>query len=304
MLPDRIRPAALALMALMGFGLAQPGAARAQGAATNAPVAPLPAEFAAMPACKALQAKYPALVGRKLVIGLGGYNPGFQAPSAADPAKLEGLDPDTYDRLGACLGFTYEFQLGAFNVLITSVLAGRYDMGPSMYVTPARAEQVAFLSSYQVVNGSVVPKGNPKRLTSLDSLCGATIAAAAGTYEAVNLAPEQSAKCEAAGKPKVEVLLVQNTDNAILAVQSGRADIHLTALPVARNLARVDPRLEQAFNVDLPIRNGYPIAKGNTMLRNAVFEAFQILQSSGAHQRLLEKWGQGGEAMRPVENLG
>jgi len=279
-------------------------AAFAQNAPTADPVMPDAAAFAAMPECKALQAKYPALVGKKLTIGLGGYNMGFQSPTAADPSKLEGLDPDTFDRLGACLGFTYEFQLGAFNVLVTSVLGGRYDIGPSMYVTDQRIAQVAFISSYQVVNGSVVLKGNPKKLTGLDSLCGVTIAAAAGTYEANNVAPEQSAKCEAAGKPKVEVLLVQNTDNAILAVQSGRADIHMTAKPVARNLARLDPRLEEAFTVDLPIRNGYPIAKANTELRNAILDAFKILQSSGAHQKLLEKWGQGAPSARPVENLG
>lgn len=298
-MPSPFRLISLAVLLNLGIGAAQ-----AQNVPTDSPVMPDAKAFAAMPECKELQAKYPSLVGKKLTIGLGGYNMGFQSPSAADPAKLEGLDPDTFDRLGACLGFTYEFQLGAFNVLVTSVMSGRYDIGPSIYVTEQRIAQVAFISTYQVVNGSVVAKGNPKKLTGLDSLCGVTIAAAAGTYEANNVAPEQSAKCEAAGKPKVEVLLVQNTDNAILAVQSGRADIHMTAKPVARNLARLDPRLEEAFTIDLPIRNGYPIAKDNTLMRSAIFDAFKLLQSSGAHEKLLEKWGQGAKAQRPVENMG
>lgn len=265
---------------------------------------PAPAEFAAMPACQALQAKYPKLKGKELTIGLGGYNKGFQSPKAGNPDQLEGLDPDMFDRLGACLGFTYKFQLGAFNVLITSLTSGRIDMGPSLYVTPARMEQVAFVSSYQVIDGSVVPKGNPKNLKSLDDLCGMTISAAAGTFEAATLAPEQTKKCLEANKPAIDVLLVQNTDNAILAVQSGRADIHLTSAAVARGLVAADPKLERAFDVDLPIRNGYPIAKENIELRAAVTEGIAIIQGTGVQKKLLEKWGQGGDAERPVENLG
>ncbi|WP_114946078.1 transporter substrate-binding domain-containing protein [Microvirga calopogonii] len=268
------------------------------------PIAPDASAFAAMPECKALQAKYPALAGKKLVIGLGGYNKGFQSPTAADPNKLEGLDPDLFDRIGACLGFTYDFQMGSFNVLVTSIASGRVDMGPSLYVTEQRTQQVSFISTYQVINGAVVPTGNPKKLTSLDSLCGATVAAAAGTYEAVNVVPQQTALCEKAGKPKVELLLVQNTDNAIQTVQSGRADIHITSLAVARALVAGDSKLEMAFNIDLPIRNGYPVAKTNVELKDALRDAFKVLQATGVEKKLLEKWGQGGHAERPVEIFG
>ncbi len=277
--------------------------AASTAAAQDTP-SPAPAEFASMPACQTLQAKYPSLKGKELTVGLGGYNKGFQSPKADNPDQLEGLDPDMFDRLGACLGFTYKFQLGAFNVLITSLTSGRIDIGPSLYVTPVRLEQVAFVSSYQVIDGSVVPKGNPKNLKSLDDLCGMTISAAAGTFEAANLAPEQTKKCLEAGKPAIDVLLVQNTDNAIMAVQAGRADIHLTSAAVARGLVAADPKLERAFDVDLPIRNGYPVAKGNTELRAAITEGIAIIQGTGVQKKLLEKWGQGGDAERPVENLG
>ncbi len=98
--------------------------AGATTAAAEDTPSPAPAEFAAMPACQALQTKYPGLKGKELVVGLGGYNKGFQSPKAGNPDQLEGLDPDMFDRLGACLGFTYKFQLGAFNVLITSLTSG------------------------------------------------------------------------------------------------------------------------------------------------------------------------------------
>ncbi|MDQ0394429.1 transporter substrate-binding domain-containing protein [Labrys monachus] len=258
--------------------------------------------FGKTPECAALRTKYPALTGKKLTIGLGGYTVGFEAPSAADPTVIEGLDPDLINYMSACLGFTYEFQNGSFNVLLTSITSGRADMGPSLYVTDVRRKQVAFISNFAVIDGSVVRKGEAHKMTSLDSLCGATVAAAAGTYEAVNLVPPQSEKCKAAGKPEVNLLLVQNTDNSVQAVQSGRADIYLTALSDANALAKSASGLENAFSIDLPILNGFPIAKENTLMRGAVLDAMKAIQAQGIEKVLLAKWGQGAESERPAED--
>jgi polar amino acid transport system substrate-binding protein len=231
-----------------------------------------PAGFGQSAACSGLRAKYPSLVGKALSVGLGGYTIGFEAPSAKDQTKIVGLDPDLFNYMGACLGFTYTMHNGSFNVLLTSITSGRVDIGPSLYVTEPRVKQVAFVSSFAVIDGSVVRKGNPKKLTSLQSLCGATVTAAAGTYEAVTLIPPLSEQCKKAGKPEISMLLVQNTDNTVQALLSGRADIYLTANPDAQALAKSVPGLAAAFTVALPILNGFPIAKSNTLLQHAVLE--------------------------------
>jgi polar amino acid transport system substrate-binding protein len=261
---------------------------------------PAAGDFASMGECKALQQKYPTLVGKKVVVGLGGYTKGFEAPSEKDPSIIEGLDPSLFDRIGGCLGFTHEYQNGSFNVLLTSISNGRADIGPMLYVTEARLKQIAFVASVQVQDGSVIKKGNPKKITSMDSLCGLTVAAAAGTYEATKLVPEQTEKCAAAGKPAVEMLTVQNTDNSIQALQSGRADIYLTEAGSSREIAKADPTLESAFTVDLPIMVGFPIAKDNTIMRDAVLDAMQVIQKTGVQKKLLDFWGQGGDAERPA----
>jgi polar amino acid transport system substrate-binding protein len=271
--------------------IAAPALAQAQPAA---------AAFGASSACTALRAKYPLLVGKALTVGLGGYTAGFEAPSAEDPAKIVGLDPDLFDYMGACLGYTHTFQNTAFSVLLTSITSGRVDIGPSLYVTPPRLKQVAFISSFAVIDGSVVAKGNPKKLTSMESLCGATVAAAAGTYEAVSLVPPASDACEKAGKPKIGMLLLQNTDNSIQAVQSGRADIYLTADSDAQALAKGATGLDTAFTIDLPILNGFPIAKSNTMLIGATLDAMTAIQAAGIEKTLLQTWGQGSASQRPA----
>lgn len=262
--------------------------------------APSPAEFGQSAACQALRAKYPSLVGKSLLVGLGGYTIGFEAPSSTDATKIVGLDPDLFDYMSACLGFKYTMHNGSFNVLLTSITGGRVDIGPSLYVTPPRMQQVAFVSSFSVIDGSVVLKGNPKKLTSLDSLCGATVTAAAGTYEAVTLIPPLSEKCKQAGKPPISLLLVQNTDNTVQALLSGRADIYLTADSDAEALAKSVPALQSSFTVALPILNGFPIAKSNTLLQNAVLDAMTAIQAAGIEKVLLEKWGQGAASERPA----
>ena len=259
-----------------------------------------PSAFGSGAACQGLRIKYPGFSGKSLIVGLGGYTAGFEAPSANDPSKIVGLDPDLFDYMGACLGFTHSFQNGSFNVLITSITSGRVDIGPNLYVTPPRLEKVAFVSSFAVIDGSVVAKGNPKKLVSIQSLCGATVAAAAGTYEAVSLIPPASDACAKAGKPQINILLLQATDNSVLAVQSGRADIYLTAQSDANALAKGTPGLETSFTINLPILNGFPIAKPKTTLQNAVLDAMTAIQAAGIEKPLLEKWGQGAASQTPA----
>jgi polar amino acid transport system substrate-binding protein len=287
-----LRAAAILAPALL---LAAMPAARADD-----PVTPTATDFAKMPECLALQKKYPSLVGKNVVVGLGGYTKGWESPVANDPSKLEGLDPSLFDRLGGCLGFTHSFQNGSFNVLLTSIADGRADIGPMLYVTDARLKQIDFVASVQVQDGSLVPKGNPKGIKSVDDLCGITVAAAAGTYEANTLVPEQTKKCEAAGKPAVQMLTLQDTDNAVQALRSGRADIYITEAASAMALAKADSTLQTAFVVDLPIMVGFPIAKNNPTMLNAVLDALKVIQSTGAEKRLLDYWGQSAGAERPA----
>ncbi len=169
-----------------------------------------------MPACKALQAKYPSLVGKKVVVGLGGCTKGFEAPSADDPSVIEGLDLPVrpHRRLPRLHARVSERLLQRAAHLD---LEGARRYRPDALRHRGALKQIAFVASVQVQDGSVVKKGNPKALTSLDSLCGAMAAAAAGTYEATKLVPEQTEACTKAGKLAVEMLTVQNTDNSIQA---------------------------------------------------------------------------------------
>lgn len=286
--------AGAALGVVLAIGAAAPAFA-------DETIAPQAQDFATNEQCVALQKKYADLKGKDLTIGLGGYTKGWEAPSESDPSKLEGYDPSIFRRVAACLGMTPTYQNGSFNVLLTSIGSGRVDTGPMLYVTDARMKQVNFISSVQVQDGSVVKAGNPKNINSLDDLCGKTVAAAAGTYEATKLVPDQTEACKAAGKPAVDMLLVQNTDNSIQAVRSGRADVYITEFASSKAIAAADKSLATAFVVDLPIMVGLPVAKDKPEITNALYDAMKVIQTTDVQKKLLDFWGQGAGGARPVK---
>ena len=83
-----------------------------------------------------------------------------------------------------CIGVPFKLNTGAFASLITSVTEGRNDvMWDSLVYTPPRAKQVDFVMYETAGTGFVVKKGNPKQVTSLDSVCGLNVGAMLGTVQ-------------------------------------------------------------------------------------------------------------------------
>ncbi len=248
-------------------------------------------------ACTSLRTQYPSVAGHHFVIGLAGFTAGFEAPEANDPSKIVGIDPDLFTYLGQCLGFTYDLQNSTYSALIPALESGRVAMGPSLYVTTSRLKEVNFVSSFSVIDGSVVAKGNPKQITSTDSLCGLRVVAPAGTYEANTLVPSVSATCKQEGKKAVTLVLA---DQAVAAMQAGRGDIYLTALSDAESIAKQTSSLQTGFSISLPILNGFPMAKSDTTLANAILGGMKVIQAQGLEQPLLTKWGFGAQSQRPA----
>ena len=141
-----------------------------------------------------------------------------------------------------------------------------------------------FVSSFSVIDGSVVAKGNPKQITSTDSLCGLRVVAPAGTYEANTLVPSVSATCKQEGKKAVTLVLA---DQAVAAMQAGRGDIYLTALSDVESIAKQTSSLQTGFSISLPILNGFPMAKSDTTLANAILGGMKVIQAQGLEQPLL-----------------
>lgn len=220
-------------------------------------------------------------------------------PDAADPAHIVGLDPDIYDAIDACLGTRHRFLVTSFSILVASIGSGRVDIGSLLYVTPERARRVSFVSVMCVVDGSIVRHDGPA-LHALSDLCGHTVAAPAGAYEAVTVIPAQSKRCIAAGQPVIGMMLVQNADAALQVLKAGRVDIVFAARPQAVAAAASDPALAFGFSLGLPIVAGYPMSRAKPALSAAVLDALRIVQARGIERSALERWGLDAAAEQPA----
>jgi polar amino acid transport system substrate-binding protein len=120
--------------------------------------------------------------------------------------QVEGLDYDIGQALGAKLGVRVTFTAGTFDGLIPALQAKRFDMLMSaMTDNKSRQGQVDFVDYFTAGTGILLPKGNPKHISSLDDLCGKTVTLQRGTTQA-DIADAQAQKCQTDGKPKMTVL--------------------------------------------------------------------------------------------------
>ena len=147
--------------------------------------APISASAAAPAGCAALQAKYPDLKGKKLVNAINPHTPGYEAIDPKDPNKYVGFDIDLGEQIGECLGFTLTYKAVTFAALLTTLSSGQADIVISdIYATEERAKAADFITYSKVFDGVLVAKGNPKKITGINtSMCGAAAAENTGFVE-------------------------------------------------------------------------------------------------------------------------
>jgi polar amino acid transport system substrate-binding protein len=276
----RRRHAAPIAAGLLGMAaLAVPHAA--QAAASPAPAA-----------CTALQAKYPQFKGKALVNAINPHTPGYESLDPKDPSKYVGFDIDLGETIGACLGFTLSYKPVTFAALMTTLSSGQADIVISdIYATEERAKAGDFITYSKVFDGVLVAKGNPKKITGINtSMCGATAAENTGYVEVPliqNLAPE----CKKEGKPEASMQLYDNNANCIQAILAGRADTYVNDVNTVDQAVKAYPdKLEKATAVTLPYSVGIAVPKNKTDFRDAVMAALIEIQKSGIEMDLLKKW--------------
>jgi polar amino acid transport system substrate-binding protein len=251
--------------------------------------------------CADVQVKHASLSGKEVKIGISPFSPGYEVADPQDPNKIVGFDAEMVQALSDCIGVKYSFQSMDFGGLVAALESGRIDaIFSSMYATPERAKKANFVVYQKASTGGVVAKGNPKGITSFESLCGLNAAEVTGTVEAQTLAKEGE-KCKAAGKPDITISQYKDNDACLRAVQVGRADIFMTDAGLAAALARkFSDTLDKSFTVASDYRFGVGINKQNTDLLNAVYDGLLAIQADGTEAKLLAKWGFASDQLEPA----
>lgn len=246
----------------------------------------------ASPACEELQTAHPDLVGRTFTNALNPHTPGYEALDPNDPSRYVGFDIDLGTALGNCLGFKLDYKPVAFPALLPTLQSGQADLVISdIYATEERAKAADFVTYSKVYDGVLVRKGNPKKLTGINtSLCGATAALNTGFVE-VPLVQDLAGACEKAGRPAPQVQLYDNNAQCIQAILAGRADTYINDVNTVTQAVEAHPdELGKATAVTLPYSIGIAVPKGKTQFRDAIKAALVEIQKDGTQTKLLKKW--------------
>jgi polar amino acid transport system substrate-binding protein len=220
--------------------------------------------------------------------------------------ETQGVDFEICQAIAARFGegFRCEFRNAVFDTLISGLTAGRFDLiMSSMTDNAERQKEVDFVDYFLAGSSILVKKGNPERITSLNDLCGKTVALQRGTTNE-ELAQAQSRRCAAQRSREVTILAFDTDSEAQQQVKVGRAVADIADFPVAAYAARTSGSgndFEVVGEQIDPAPYGIAVAKDKTALRDAVQEALRAAIADGTYDRILAKWGVTQGAVRTAE---
>ena len=261
-------------------------------ASTTTTTPPIPTTvIPTQPANTAIAATVPASIhaSGSLVVALDASYPPNEFV-ASDGTTIVGMDADLSNAIAQTLGLKAKLVNATFSTIIPGLAAGKYDMGASSFTdTKARQKVVDFVDYFSAGESFYVKSGAPL-ITSLQALCGHSVAVESGTTEETD-AKTQAAKCTATGKPKVDVLTFGTQTEANVAVSSGRADVGFADSPVAAYIVATSNGVFQNSGAPIGVAPyGLALPKGNGMSA-PVQAAVNLLISNGVYTQILTKWG-------------
>jgi polar amino acid transport system substrate-binding protein len=203
----------------------------------------------------------------------------------------EGSDIDIGTDIAKRMGVTAHFDNTGFDGIIAALLAKKCDAIISgMNDTPERLKQVAFVDYLKVGQSFMVKKGNPKNITSIESLAGLSASVETGTTNKDYL-DAQSKKLQSAGKKPIKVVTFPKDTDAANALKTGKVDAYFGDSPVAYHYVELDPKSFQlGGNPVNPISIGIALRKSDTQLQSAVLAALAAMYSDGTMNRIVAKW--------------
>jgi polar amino acid transport system substrate-binding protein len=224
---------------------------------------------------------------------------------APDTQRTIGLDVELQDALGEVLGIRIERVESPFDQLINSSRTGRVDLVMSgLSDTRVRQETSDFVDYFMSRGRIYTLATKAGAFTKATDICGKTIAVSAKT-DYYNQVKDLADRTCTTGLPSVNILPTDSGAAARLQIEQGRADL---AAQGVENLIYINQKEQgkyQAVLDPLPASPfGIMVKKGGTQLTNAVLAAMRQLVASGRYQQILDKYGVGYGATKPVVNGG
>jgi len=112
-----------------------------------------------------------------------------------------------------------------------------------------------------------------------------------GTTQLEDDIPKRQAKCKAAGKPEIKLVVREKQDQATADLVGGKADAMLADSPVVLYaISQTNGQLEKLGEIYDAAPYGYVVPKAQTAFAQAMVEALKAMNADGSYKSALAKW--------------
>ena len=205
--------------------------------------------------------------------------------------KTTGFDVDLITAIATRMGLKVNVVTTGFNTIIDSLTAKRFDVVISAVTINAdRQQKVDFVPYFNAGESLLVPKGNPKNLTSIANACGLKVGVQNGTVEQTD-AQAASSACQRANKPAIALTVLQDQTAVVQLLATKRVDATYQDSPVTDYYILQNPgQFQVGGSVVNAAPEGIAVRKGDASMLTAVQSAFKQLKTAGTYDALFKKW--------------
>lgn len=205
--------------------------------------------------------------------------------------NLVGWEVDVMTAAAESLGVKVDFKQASFDSLIPGLQAKRYDAAIGQFgVTSAREQVIDFVTTLQSNELFAARSDSDLAIKDLVDLCGHSVVTTRGSREEM-FGTAQSQQCTASGKQPINIEILQDANQAGLAVISKRADVFwLGATAVNYFVAQSKGQTKIIGQYLKPNPLGIALPK-NSSLGKPLQQAVQHLVDDGTYAKILTKWG-------------
>lgn len=218
-----------------------------------------------------------------------GTNPPFAPFEFKDSAgAIIGVEMDLGAAIASVMGLEFEPVEQDFAMILPSLQAGTVDIGISGFTdTEERRESFDFVNYLYAGIQWAQQTGDD---IDPDNSCGLTVAVQRTTVSETDDVRPRAAACEESGQEPMTVLSYDSSDNAALAVLTGRADALSADSPVtAWAVNRSDGEMELTGEIMQAAPYGMAV-KQDSELGLAAAAALQHLIDTGVYEEILAQW--------------
>lgn len=245
--------------------------------------------------------RYPKLAGRTIKVGQTPTSPPYSFADPNAPSEMLGFDADMTRAVFGCLGVKTEFVTGPWSGLLPALIAGQTEvMWSNLFYTPARGEQVDFVTYRINATSGLVRKGNPHKIKSDADVCGLRASGELGSVEEAAFR-SLSTECVKAGKKPIEIFTSADKSAAVRMLANDRIDVMLLDTGAAGHAAKTVGDVDIAYTVKTEFMVAVGVNRKEPELRQAIFDAMRIIQADGTQAAIMQRYGIDPALMIPTQ---